>query len=82
MLLHMRTTLRLDDDLLSAAKQHAAAHGLTLTRLIEDALRAMLSARADAATAPFSMPTFGDGGVLPGVDFDDSAGLLDLMEGP
>ena len=27
------------------------------------------------------LPTFGGGGPLPGVDLDDSAALLDLMEG-
>ena len=28
-----------------------------------------------------ALPTFGGGGPLPGVDLDDSAALLDLMEG-
>jgi hypothetical protein len=28
-----------------------------------------------------TLPTFGAGGALPGVDLDDTAVLLDLMEG-
>lgn len=78
----MRTTIRLDDDLLAEAKAHAARTGRTLTALIEDALRALL---AQAAAGPRRkgprLPTDGAGGLQPGVDLDDSAGLLDLMEG-
>lgn len=78
----MRTTIRLDDDLLARAKAHAAQTGRTLTALIEDALRAAL-ARGTAAPRgrTVSLPTHGSGGVQPGVDLDDSAGLLELMEG-
>lgn len=76
----MRTTVRLDDDLLRAAKQHAAAAGTTLTSVIEQALRREL----DRATAPqhdpaYRVPTFSSG-VRDGVDLDDSAALLELME--
>ena len=82
MLRCMRTTIRLDDDLLARAKAHAARTGRTLTALIEDALRAAL---ARGTTTPrgrrLSLPTHGSGGVQPGVDLDDSAGLLDLMDG-
>ena len=82
MLRCMRTTIRLDDDLLTQAKAHAASTGQTLTALIEDALRAML---ARAAAGPRRkgprLPSDGTGGLQPGVDLDDSAGLLDLMEG-
>jgi Bacterial antitoxin of type II TA system, VapB len=35
----MRTTIRLDDDLLREARRHAAATGRTLNALIGDALR-------------------------------------------
>lgn len=28
-----------------------------------------------------TLPTWGAGGLLPGVDLDDTAGLLDVMEG-
>lgn len=79
----MRTTIRLDDDLLRDAKAAAVASGRTLTSLIEDALREALSRReARDSHAAVELPTFkGGGGLQPGVDLDDSAALLDLMEG-
>lgn len=80
----MRTTIRLDDDLLQDAKQAAAASGRTLTALIEDALRVALARRRSRDTpTPVELPTFkGGGGLQPGVDLDDNAALLDLMDGP
>lgn len=77
----MRTTIRLPDDLLETAKQRGVATGRTLTRVIEDALRAALAREdADAAPARVAIPTYGTGGLRPGVDLDDSAALLDAME--
>lgn len=77
----MRTTVRLDDALLREAKKAAASSGRTLAAVIEDALRAHLSRRGRVQRAPFKMRTFDGGGLLPGVDLDDSSALLDLMEG-
>jgi hypothetical protein len=77
----MRTTIRLDDQLLRDAKQLAARTGRTLTAVISDSLREALA--RDAAPEPrqrFQLPTFGGDGLRPGVDLDDSAALLDLME--
>jgi hypothetical protein len=34
-----------------------------------------------ASSEPVELPTFGGDGVQPGVDLNDSAALLDLMEG-
>jgi len=77
----VRTTVRLDDDLLAEAKQLAARTGSTLTAIIEDALRRALAAREPTPRSRrFRMITFQGDGVMPGVDLDDSAGLLDLME--
>lgn len=76
----MRTTVRLDEHLLQAAKQQAAASGQTLTALLEQALRESLARRPAAArSAPVRLKTFRGGGVRPGVDLDDSASLQDLM---
>jgi Ribbon-helix-helix protein, copG family len=78
----MRTTVRLDDDLLREAKAHAAATERTLTQLIEDALRETLARRAAATKRPrIELPVFGGGGLQPGVNLDSNAALLDLMEG-
>lgn len=78
----MRTTVRLPDELLKAAKRRAVETGRTLTDVIEDALRAALAREETEATSePVDLPTYGSGGTLPGVDLDDTAALLDLMEG-
>lgn len=77
----MRTTVRLDPDLLARAKERAARTGRTLTAVIEDALRAALApGRGRRRGERIELPTYGSGGVLPGVDLDDSAALLDAME--
>jgi predicted transcriptional regulator len=78
----MRTTIRLDDDLLTAAKRLAVETGRTLTSVIEDALRLSLSRRPTSGEpVPAKLPVARGGGVLqPGVDLDDSAALLELME--
>lgn len=82
MYLCMRTTVQLPDDLMKAAKRHAVETGRTLTAVIEDSLRAALAREGGGRTAePAELPTFGTGGVLPGVDLDDTAALLDVMEG-
>ncbi len=77
----VRTTVRLNDDLLAAAKQKAAAEQTTLTSLIEDSLRQTLAVRAVKPGGRFSIRPFGGGGTLPEVDLEDSAALRDLMDG-
>jgi plasmid stability protein len=76
----MRTTINLDDALLTEAKQVAARTGRSLTAVVEDALRQSLHRRDPATRQVVELPMFGEGGTQPGVDLDDSAALLDLME--
>jgi hypothetical protein len=77
----MRTTIRMDEDLLAAVKAEAAACGETLTAFIEEAVRRQLDARRSLADSPGpEIPVFAGDGLLPGVDLDDSAALLNLME--
>jgi Ribbon-helix-helix protein, copG family len=77
----MRTTVRLDDQLLRAAKKTAAETGRTLTAIIEDALRQSLAKGNTAKKQPrFTLPVLDLGETMPGVDLDNSAALLDLME--
>ena len=80
---HMRTTVRLDDALLDRAKREAGRRGETLTALIERGLRLVL---ANPENRPrlrhVEIPVCREGGgTLPGVDLDDSAALLDILEG-
>jgi hypothetical protein len=77
----MRTTLNVDDRLMGEVKAAAVATGQTLTAWIENALRDVLSRqRRPAARPSFELPTFDLGAPLPGVDINNSAALLDLME--
>jgi hypothetical protein len=79
----MRTTIRLNDQLLAEAKLLAARTGQTLTAVIEDALRARLARPQIVKKGRrIRVPTFRGQGVQPGVDLDKTAGLLDLMERP
>jgi hypothetical protein len=82
MLICMRTTLNLDDDLMRAAKDKAHTEGTTLTSVIEQALRAWLAAARQEPTVRerYEVPVTGGLGLRPGVDLDDSSALLDLME--
>jgi len=62
----------------------AAQRHETLTALIEEGLRLVLarSRPSQARRKRVVLPTCrAGGGVLPGVDLDDSAALLDVMEG-
>jgi len=78
----MRTTVRLDDVLLAEAKKCAADRNTSLTAVIEDALREVLSRKSPVAPVKgkFSLPTFKGRGLKPGVDLDNTAALLDVME--
>jgi hypothetical protein len=78
----MRTTVRLDDALLDRARHEAARRGVTLTALIEQGLRLVLrrplrSPQQERVTLP---ECHAGGGVLPGVDLNDTANLLDRMD--
>ncbi len=76
----MRTTIRLDDDLLAAAKRRAVDKGTTLTAVIEDALRADLARRPAKPRERVTLPTFRGNGLMPGVDLDSNAKLLEIMD--
>jgi hypothetical protein len=78
----MRTTIRLDDELLTRAKHAALERGTTLTALIEDALRRALAPGAPAPVDAVRLPSFRGDGLQPGVDLDDMASLLDLLDEP
>ena len=77
----MRTTVNIDDALLIDVKTTAAATGRSMSEVIEDALRAAMARRAQTSRRSVQLPTHDGGGLQPGVDLDDNAALLDLMEG-
>lgn len=80
---HMRTTVRLDDALLDRAKREAARRGETLTSLIERGLRLVLARpQTRRVRRHLEVPVCrAGGGTLDGVNLDNSAALLDIVEG-
>ena len=75
--------MRLEDGLLEHARREAERRGTTLTALIEQGLRLALRRpqprqRDDAIALPVSRAR---GGTIPGIDLNDSAALLDRMDG-
>ena len=76
----VRTTVRLDDDLYREVKARAAREGRTVASVLEDAVRVGMRRPADSQTRRFVPPTFGGGGLMPGVDLSDNASLSDLLD--
>jgi hypothetical protein len=77
----MRTTLDFDDALLKKAKERARRTNQTLTRVIEDALRATLIGTPGPAAPVYrlALPTV-KGTLLPGIDVSDRDSLYERME--
>ncbi len=76
----MKTTLNLNDQVLRQAKQRAARDGITLTRFVEDALRARL-AGTGSRRPPFRLrleTVTGD--APPNVDIADRDALYDVLD--
>lgn len=77
----MRTTVRLDDQLLAEAKRHAARTGRTLTSLIDEGLREVLARGARRAPAKrVELTTGGEGGLRPGIRSDSFGDVLDRLD--
>ena len=76
----MRTTIRLPDTLLLDAKREAVRCGMPLSAIIEKSLRARLARTTAEPRTRVRLTTTGHGGMRPGIDLDDSASLLDLMD--
>ena len=79
----MRTTVRLDEGLLTKVKEEARKRGETLTSLMERGLRLAISGshkqgRAGRVKLPVSKA---EGGLRPGIDLDDTSAVLDHLDG-
>ena len=75
-----RTTIRLDPELLAEAKKIAAGSGRSVTAMIEDALREVVSRRRQRVKRFVKLTVVGGRGVHPGLDLDDTSSLLDAMD--
>ncbi len=77
----MRTTVNIDDALLTRARELAARHRRSLGDVVDDGLRLLLTARNEGGTEQqIELPVFGGSGLRPGVDLDDREGLADLLD--
>jgi predicted DNA-binding protein len=76
----VRTTVRIDDDLYRRVKERAAREGRTVAGVLEDAVRVGMGAADDLEPARFVVPTFGSGGVVPGVDLASNSSLRELLD--
>ena len=77
----MRTTIRMNDNLLQQAKIEAARRHISLTAFIEEAVEQKLHAGGEAETvSDFEIIIYGSGGANSGINLNDSASLLDKME--
>jgi hypothetical protein len=72
------TTVELPDDLLAEATRFATTTHIGMNKIIEQALRDWLERRQTASSV--HLTTYGQGGLLPGVNLDDSGRLLMIME--
>ena len=75
-----RTTVRLPEDLVRQAKRKAAAEGRSMTALIEDGLRRVLNERGARSKRVLSPVSAATGGLMPGIDLNDTAALQDIED--
>ena len=80
MLLCMRTTIEIADELLRQAKTRAADEGVPLRQVIEEAIRMYILRRRSKGQYRLQWRTE-SGRIQPGVRLDDRDALFDLMEG-
>jgi hypothetical protein len=77
----MRTTLDLNDAVLTAARRRAAKQGVTLTAFVEAALAAAVAPPPQRGK-PFRLRWKPHRGrLLPGIDLTDRDALYDRMDG-
>jgi hypothetical protein len=75
----VRTTVAINDKLLTAAKSAARRRGYTLGRLIEEALRRELDQQSTGH--PPQVPVFQGGtGPRPGLDLRSNRALIELLD--
>ena len=81
MMICMRTTLDVDDELLASARRRAAERGMTLTKFVEEALAAALAPKPSTQQGFALRWKTRRGRLLPGVDIADRDSLHDVMDG-
>jgi len=80
MVLCMRTTIEISDELFRQVKRRAADEGTALRQVVENALRVYLGKQPKRKPYQLRWRTE-RGRLLPGVRLDDRDALFDLMDG-
>ncbi|MBS1846864.1 MAG: antitoxin [Actinobacteria bacterium] len=75
----MRTTVVVDDHLLAEAKRRARADGVSLGRIVDDALRERFERDDTSAPGP-TIPVFHGTGVRAGIDLTSNRDLFELLD--
>lgn len=76
----MRTTLNLNDDIVTEAKIYAIRHRTTLTAVIEEALRVALKREQATADRAFDLPSVDGGGLPPGFPLKSGSLMGEFVE--
>jgi hypothetical protein len=78
----MRTTIDLPDKLIREAKKAARETHIDLAEFIADAICVALDKRCRRLSRrEFKIVPSGKGGLMPGVNLNDTFALLDIMDG-
>ena len=81
-LMIVRTTINIQDQALELCKRKAAETGRPLGDVVSAAILEAYTGRpASRKRSRFDLPVGGEGGLMPGVDLDNSTTLEDIMEG-
>ena len=75
----MRTTVNIDDNLLSQARELATRSRRSLGDVVDDGLRLLLG-RQVSDIDRVELPTFGGSGLRPGIDLEDKDALAALLD--
>ena len=78
MVIPMKTTLNIDDNVMTRLRLESAQTGRMMSELVETALRRLLQSRPEPVDLQ-PLPTFDSGGAL--VDIADREALYQAMEG-
>ncbi len=74
------STIELNDQLFRSVEEFAARSHRSVQAVVEDAIRAALPPAKQLLTEPVQLPTYGGSGLQPGVDLENRAALLDLLD--
>ncbi len=78
----MRTTLTLDEDVARRLKAEMRKSGKPFRTVVNECLRAALSAHPRPPAPPFVVKTRDLGALRPGLSLDNIGALLEAVEGP